>query len=178
MIRSANAEQKSWLISVIIHVMIISTLLISVAPSLPPQTTVHVPIELAMIEPKKQAKKAVQTKQLVQKKGAKQSNQIKQPTSLPGDRIQPAISKAITPVYPKQALNNDWQGTVRVKVMINRNGGVASATVQQSSGHSILDQAFIVALKNQYKFKPKRVMGKNTDGALMVSHTFQLGGAQ
>lgn len=41
--------------------------------------------------------------------------------------------------YPIDALENNWEGTVRVAVVIGRDGRVKAASVAHSSGHPTLD---------------------------------------
>ncbi len=52
--------------------------------------------------------------------------------------IQHKIAKAIS--YPYEALQNNWQGTVRLKLHILKDGTLATANVLQSSGHEVFDQ--------------------------------------
>ena len=52
--------------------------------------------------------------------------------------VQVKISKSIS--YPYEALKNDWQGTVRLKLHVLKDGALADATIDQSSGHSVFDK--------------------------------------
>lgn len=42
--------------------------------------------------------------------------------------------------YPERALDNGWQGTVRINVTIGTDGRVKAADLRQSSGHRVLDE--------------------------------------
>ena len=52
--------------------------------------------------------------------------------------VQVKISQAIT--YPYEALQKSWQGTVKLKLRILRDGSLSEATVMDPSGHDIFDQ--------------------------------------
>lgn len=52
--------------------------------------------------------------------------------------IQQKIAKEIS--YPYEALQNNWQGTVKLKLRILKDGTLAVATILESSGHEVFDQ--------------------------------------
>lgn len=52
--------------------------------------------------------------------------------------VQMKISQAIT--YPYEALQKKWQGTVKLKLRILKDGSLAEASVLESSGHPVFDQ--------------------------------------
>ena len=167
-----TTEQKSWVLSIIIHLIFIALFVISVPKKTLKETTLLVPIDVQIIEKKPQKK--VVAKKLVTKKAVPKAKKKVVPTSLPGDRVQPAISKEVAPVYPKKALNNDWQGTVKVKVTVSSQGNPIAFKIVASSGHAVLDQSFIRSIKQNFKFKTKRKMGKNITGTIILTHTFSL----
>ena len=92
----------------------------------------------------------------------------------PGDRDHPVIASAVLPSYPKNAINNNWEGTVKVKAKIDIDGNVIYANIINSSGHKSLDTAFLQAVKQRYRFKPKRLFGKNSIGFITVKYKFKL----
>lgn len=100
--------------------------------------------------------------------------QPQQPTSLPGDRKFASVSKSHTPYYPKTAINNLYEGTTILNVTINEYGDIVQIEIKKSSGHPILDQAFIDSVTNFYQFKPKRVMGQNKRDTIVLKYTFEL----
>ena len=99
----------------------------------------------------------------------------KKPTSMPGDRKEPLITSSIKPIYPKTALNNNWEGKIQLEITVNNKGHVSGYKVIKSTGHQILDDAFIRTVKDYYKFKPRRVMGKDQEGKIRIKYTFSLG---
>ncbi len=169
---SLTTEQKCWGISIVIHLIVILILTISFPQKATQETTQLIPIDIQIIEITPQ--KEIASKTLVSRKARPKARVKPVPTSLPGDRIQPAISRKVAPVYPKKALNNDWEGSVQVKVTVSPQGKPIQFKIVSSSGHAVLDQAFIRSIKQNFQFKPKRTMGKNVSGTIILSHTFSL----
>ncbi|NBV41237.1 energy transducer TonB [bacterium] len=96
------------------------------------------------------------------------------PGSLPGDRGTATVLKRVSPIYPKTALNQGLEGRVVVEVNVSDQGEIESLTVVQSSGHSILDNAFVSTIKKYYRFEPKRVMGIDVASKIRVDYTFEI----
>ena len=63
--------------------------------------------------------------------------------------------------YPVEALKKDEQGSVAVRLQIDRSGRVSGCTLLQSSGSESLDKATCNILKDRARFTPAR----NSDGA-------------
>ncbi len=51
--------------------------------------------------------------------------------------VQDRISGVIT--YPYEAIQNNWQGTVKLRLRIQRDGSLADCDILQSSGHDVFD---------------------------------------
>ena len=178
-----SSTQKSWIISIVCHVMVISILSLTWVKSMPKEEMVIIPVKLALVKEKPKPKpkpiikpKPVKKKQVaITNKAIPEAKQVELPTSLPGDRDQPEVVDKIAPVYPKQALNNDWEGTVKVEVLIAASGKVTNVKIINSSGFDVLDQTFSRVIKQYYTFKPKRTMGKDVESSIIISHTFKLG---
>lgn len=66
---------------------------------------------------------------------------------LPLYRLNPA------PVYPQAARRQGWEGTVLLKVLVDIQGNAETIDIEQSSGHDILDEAAVKAVRD-WKFKP------------------------
>jgi len=66
--------------------------------------------------------------------------------------------------FPKEALDNEIFGSLRMEVSIRANGTIASAKVTNSSGHTLLDEAArrIVKLAEPFRPLPPEIT-KNTD---------------
>lgn len=180
-----SSSQKSWIISIVTHVMVISILSLTWAKSIPKEETIIIPVKLALVKekpkPKPKPKPIIKPKPLkkeqvaITNKAMPEAKQVELPTSLPGDRDQPEVVDKIAPVYPKQALNNDWEGTVKVEVFITASGKVKNIKIINSSGFDVLDQTFSRVIKQYYTFKPKRTMGEDVESSIIISHTFKLG---
>ena len=165
-------EQKCWMVSIGCHALLLFFFVASVPKKAPKKDVIQVPLNVQRVQEKSQPK--VLSHKKVSKMGVPKAKNQPKPTALPGDRVQPALTQKVPPIYPKMALNNDWEGTVKVKVSIAANGQVSAIKIVSSSGHSVLDQSFIRSIKKNYQFKPKRNMGKNMAGTIVLSHTFSL----
>lgn len=97
-----------------------------------------------------------------------------EPVAAPGQRIAPPAPVRHAPVrtppvvdakdcdkpaYPAISLRNEETGIVRLAFLIDVNGAVIESKVDQSSGHSRLDEAARKAL-SLCKFKPAMTDGK------------------
>lgn len=92
----------------------------------------------------------------------------------PGDQSNATVEGEIRPIYPKSALNEELTGAVQVEVTIDPKGQPSQIIVIKSSGHTILDEAFIRTIRTYYKFKPKRVQGQNVEDKILLTYTFRL----
>ena len=71
----------------------------------------------------------------------------------------PNASRNSAPIYPEIARKNGWAGTLLVRAKISAQGTVESLTIVQSTGHDVLDQSAITAVR-QWHFHPQKVNGK------------------
>ena len=101
---------------------------------------------------------------------------IEEPTSLPGDRETAELNdpSPMTPVYPKEALNSNWEGDVTLLVTVGTNGSVITCKVLKGSGHSQLDESLMRTVKAYWKFKPRRILGQDVISDIQVTYTFSL----
>jgi len=58
--------------------------------------------------------------------------------------------------YPAEALRNNWQGTVQVKLRIGTDGRVRACRIVRSSGHDSLDLATCRIMLMRARFSPAR----------------------
>ena len=77
------------------------------------------------------------------------------------------------PAYPIQARRRGLQGTVMLKVLVDAGGSVADVRLAESSGHSILDQAAINAVRG-WIFTPGTTGGRPKQMWVMVPVRFVL----
>jgi bla regulator protein BlaR1 len=94
-------------------------------------------------------------------------------TDMPVARLD--FSSCRKPEYPKTAFDQKLEGTVRMVFSIDATGHVASANVEQSSGHADLDGAALNALK-LCSFTPATQHGKPVDSSTTVSYVWKLQG--
>ncbi len=65
------------------------------------------------------------------------------------------LGPPIRPVYPLIAKRSGWEGTVLVRVTVETNGRASKVVVSRSSGHKVLDDAAVKAIKRR-TFRPAR----------------------
>jgi protein TonB len=75
--------------------------------------------------------------------------------------------------YPKDALENGFEGSVTLKIVIDGNGRVRSGKVLQDPGHGLGPAALKSALKH-FRFKPGEVNGKVTATEWTFTVTYEL----
>ncbi len=63
-------------------------------------------------------------------------------------------SRIVNEGYPSRAISRELEGTVGVRVQVGSNGRVASCSVTNSSGESILDQGACSAMERYARFRP------------------------
>ena len=73
--------------------------------------------------------------------------------------------------YPNHLLEDEIEGFVRVRVEVDSNGRILSATTRISSGHPDLDKAALQAVRTA-TYRPKTVNGKPVRTAFTVPITF------
>jgi protein TonB len=58
------------------------------------------------------------------------------------------------PDYPTLALAHQYQGTASLEIFVDEAGKITSVKVRKSSGYSILDDAAVRKVKDQWRFQP------------------------
>jgi TonB family protein len=77
------------------------------------------------------------------------------------------------PVYPREAIRNEWVGVSHIAFLIGVDGQVKDAKVVKSSGHPILDEAAMSALST-CQFKPATQDGKLVEAWHPVQYVWSL----
>ena len=77
------------------------------------------------------------------------------------------------PAYPAMALRMGWQGKVMLSVEVLRDGRAGQVSVQRSSGHAVLDNAALQAVR-AWRFVPARRDGQLVDETFFVPLPFEL----
>ena len=172
-------KKRQWLsilITLVFHILIFFIPVHQSIETVPDQKTVSVPVNFVINDVKLPLPKPVSKKKRFKKKKDQPVQPLKADAKpvYPDDRKTPIVTKSGQPSYPKSAINNGWEGTVTVSVKISETGTILDIEVMKSSGHAVLDNAFMSVVKSQYYFKPKRLMGKNKVGRLKLSYNFEL----
>jgi len=98
-----------------------------------------------------------------------QSDQPAGPTKGPG------IVGGPPPVYPKDALDQDLEGTVTVTVSVAADGSAKAISVTHSSGHKLLDDAAVRAVRSGWTFTPAMQKGGPVAGTVPITFVFSAG---
>lgn len=75
------------------------------------------------------------------------------------------------PLFPDEARKAGLAGTVLLRVEIDENGRPLAVAVRRSSGHEVLDQAALRAVRN-WRFEPARSRGKTIGTRLEIPIRF------
>jgi protein TonB len=104
------------------------------------------------------------------------SAQTAPPVPVAATQASPAGLKTNTcskPVYPREAIRNEWTGTSTIAFLIGTDGSVKDTKVVKSRGHDILDEAARVGL-SQCQFRPATRNGKLVETWQPVQYVWTL----
>ena len=101
------------------------------------------------------------------------SQQLPPPSSSLEKTILPVYKENPVPEYPKIAEDRGYEGTVVLKVFVNRKGKVVDLKLSKSSGYSILDQAAMKSVKS-WLFKPGKRGDEEVEMWIDVPVLFEL----
>lgn len=90
-----------------------------------------------------------------------------------GARANAAYLHNPKPEYPPLARRRQWEGRVILKVRVLAAGTVAAISVETSSGHEILDEAALEAVR-RWRFVPAKRGGQAVDSVVNVPINFNL----
>ena len=95
-------------------------------------------------------------------------------------RYRDAVVVAAAPFkrYPRVAIDNNWQGEVRVRLSIGADGRIAELTVAQGSGYEVLDRQALEMFRNAKPFVPipQELRGKAFDVELRAVYNLNESG--
>jgi protein TonB len=77
------------------------------------------------------------------------------------------------PEYPAIARSRNWQGKVLLRVKVSAQGLAVTASVEQSSGHDMLDESAIEAVK-KWRFTPAKRGDTPVESSVIVPIDFKL----
>ena len=67
---------------------------------------------------------------------------IAHPPAGPGaSKSKVSLDRTIPPIYPRIARKSGWEGTVRIRVVVQPDGAPGSIQVRKSSGYPVIDEA-------------------------------------
>ena len=88
--------------------------------------------------------------------------------------VELATRMSPPPAYPRLAITRGWSGTVLLRIHVDASGKPMEVTIEQSSGHDLLDQAAIKVVKAKWLFVPATQDGVPTDAWARVPVEFVL----
>ena len=86
---------------------------------------------------------------------------------------KPDYLKNPVPVYPESAHRRGYEGTVFLKTLVDKNGFPIKVEIEQSSGHKVLDEAALDAVK-AWQFRPARIGDLAIESTVRVPVKFDL----
>jgi len=190
--RPVDNLRKFILFSVVFHVLISFAWGKIVVQRSVPVYGDHIEVSLRHFEFKKPAaeKKIVKRKKVVKKKKEKVVEEVKKrddslalkKEAKPAPEEQPEESHATArhsyghtprPPYPTRAIMRGYEGSVLLNVHVLPNGEPGEVTVFKSSGHKILDNAALKAVK-KWRFVPAQRGFKAVSSWVKVPIEFRL----
>jgi protein TonB len=88
--------------------------------------------------------------------------------------VQLATRIAPPPVYPPRAIRAQLTGVVRLRIHVDASGKPLEVTVEQSSGHAILDEAAVKVVQARWRFVPATRDGQAVEAWALVPIEFVL----
>lgn len=76
------------------------------------------------------------------------------------------------PEYPKEALEQNHQGTVTLRFLLGADGIVKQSLIHTSSGYPALDEAALVAI-SKCRFNPPLVDGNAVEGWTAIQYVWK-----
>ena len=91
-----------------------------------------------------------------------------------GGDSDPVLEESTVPDYPRLARMRGWEGVVQIRLVVGVDGSVVEARVEQSSGHRVLDDAALVAVRG-WRFRPGRAGGRAVEREVLHHVRFVIG---
>jgi protein TonB len=88
--------------------------------------------------------------------------------------VQLATRVAPPPVYPRRAIQLQLTGVVRLRIHVDASGKPLEVTVEQSSGHPLLDEAAVKVVQARWRFVPATRDGQPVEAWALVPIEFVL----
>ena len=88
--------------------------------------------------------------------------------------VQLATLVAPPPPYPRRALQQRLTGVVRLRIHVDAGGRPLEVTVEQGSGHAVLDEAAVRIVQSRWRFVPATRDGQAVEAWALVPIEFVL----
>ena len=80
--------------------------------------------------------------------------------------------------YPAIARERDWEGTVYIQFVVEKDGSINNVAVARTSGHALLDSVSVAHISAMSKWKPGQQRGENVRVQYVVPIKFKLGSSE
>jgi TonB family protein len=110
--------------------------------------------------------------------GKEESGEGGQAEAPKGPTRGPGVIGGPSPIYPKDALDRGLEGRVTLVVSVGADGSISSISVKESTGHDVLDQAAVRAVRNGWIFEVGLKDGAPVSGEAAVTFEFTSGKAR
>jgi len=87
--------------------------------------------------------------------------------------VKPVALFRVKPIYPASAMNQNINGKVKIKFLVDRDGLVKTAEIIKAEPEGIFEEATINAIK-QWRFQPAKVKGTPVACWCQTSITYEL----
>ena len=91
----------------------------------------------------------------------------------PPHYVEGKLVNYANPVYPHQAMENEEEGTVKLRIFVAPDNSVEQVEIVESSGSPLLDKAAVAAAR-QYRFQAALRNGKPVHTVFTTRFTFQM----
>ena len=88
--------------------------------------------------------------------------------------VQLATLVAPPPPYPRRALQQRLTGVVQLRIHVDAGGRPIEVTVEQGSGHAVLDEAAVRTVQSRWRFVPATRDGQAVEAWALVAIEFVL----
>lgn len=96
------------------------------------------------------------------------------PSALEGYKIGLANACLKYKVYPREALEKQWEGIPEIKVTIGANGHILDVTIAKSSGYELLDKAAIATVRKAAPLAEIKAALRNKEFSVVLPFVYNI----
>ena len=169
------ATSGARIMATILQTNIIETQKVQELPPPPPQAKLNVPVTNTVVAPEFAINIPTPPAPIHVVKAPPAPPPVVHVAPVPIIPVKITYQPDVNDYYPEASRRNNEEGRVMVHICVNVKGRVATAAVQTSSGHQLLDQAGVQVAK-AFRFKPATRAGKPVEQCTLLPVKFVLTG--